>query len=40
MGSELYLGALLVSLLLIGGIGLIAALSRITSFMNWVALND
>lgn len=40
MSSELYLGALVVSLVLIVGIGLVAVVSRVASFMNWVALND
>jgi hypothetical protein len=40
IGSELYVGVLVVALVLFTGTALVVALSRISSFITWVALND
>jgi hypothetical protein len=40
IGTELYLGVLVVALVLVVGAGLVVAISSITSYVNWVAVND
>jgi hypothetical protein len=40
IGSELYVGVLMVALVVFTGSAVVVALSHLSSFITWVALND